>query len=238
MLSGLSRKLAIAAVLVLIMAGCGGQAAPPAPSSTATQSPAQSEVAIASPDQTPASVPGVITAWTPDDQGPSASDDGQAVAPADDPGSDAVEVPAASVDPAADPYTPPTAPVDPCTLIDVTDWASVNDNGAVSEPVVLEGGDACGWTNGDDTRRLAVSLTDAGFAAGSGATGGEAVAGLGDSASWYADWPVSQSSTLVVTIGTKEFVLELSSQNPADADWMRASAISLARDAIDAGRLS
>jgi hypothetical protein len=157
---------------------------------------------------------------------------------AGEPGSDGVEAPGPTIDPDTYFDAPGLEPIDPCTLIDVTDWAHVNDSGPISEPIILEDGDACGWTNGVDTRRLAVSLTTTGFAAATGASGGEAIDGLGDSASWYPNWPVAQSSTLVVTINGKEFILELSAQDPADVDWLRSSAIYLAQDAINAGRVN
>jgi hypothetical protein len=129
---------------------------------------------------------------------------------------------------------PPTSPepvpeFDPCTLTQPAEWSAFAPN-AISTPVQLEYGDACGWMNDGDTVRLAIALLprgpDGGFLSDDDAraAGGLAIDGLGDSAWWVAGWPVPQSSTLVVVSGDNDLVVEMSWRNGSNADQMLAGA--------------
>lgn len=128
---------------------------------------------------------------------------------------------------------------DPCALVTTDEWRAIV-GATPDEPELLEGGEACGYRNLSDTRRLAVAelptMSEQRYLTAEDTAMAEAVEGLGDAAFWLPNWPLEQSSTLVVQQADIDLVLELTSRrDPAD-DHHKQAAISLAQTAL--GRIS
>lgn len=149
-------------------------------------------------------------------------------------GSDVPPPDVAAVEPSAEPGW-----VDPCTLVTDAEWADWTDDGVGTTRLVLEDGDVCGWISGSDDVRLAIGaflaegsvrwLRAEEFAAG------EPVSELGDRAVWLPNWPIRESSTLVVEAGEFDLVIEMSAQDPSDPAALRSGAVQFAELAL--GRL-
>lgn len=143
------------------------------------------------------------------------------------PGEDQVDA-----DPSAEPGW-----VDPCSLVTEAEWAEWTGDDTQTPVQVLEDGDACGWISADDDLRMAIGaftalgadrwLSDDEFG------DGEPVTGLGDRAVWLEDWPIEQSSTLVVEAGTFDLVIEMSARGTSGSSELLDGAVHFAELALE-----
>lgn len=123
---------------------------------------------------------------------------------------------------------------DSCSLITAEEFAAAA--GGAAQQQVLEAGDACGYTAGDDSLRLAVALIAADADAGwlGGDVPAEQLEVHGRPARWAARYPVEESSVLVVELEGHDLVIELSSRGNRHADsQLRQHAVDLAGPAIE-----
>lgn len=128
--------------------------------------------------------------------------------------------------------------VDPCTLVEDAEWGEWTGQGLGTPRQPLEDGDACGWISRDDDLRMAIGVFTAlgaeRWLTAEEASRGEPVADVGDRALWLENWPVEQSSTLVVEVGDVDVVVEMSARDAED-DRLRNGALHFAELAL--GRL-
>ena len=149
-------------------------------------------------------------------------------------GEAAAEPPGAQIDP--DPSVEPGW-VDPCTLVTDSEWSEWTGDAGETPHQELEDGDACGWMSADDDVRMAIGA----FGAFGGerwlpaedAANGEAIPDLGDRAVWLERWPIEQSSTLVVEVGSVDLVIEMSARDPSDSAALRDGALRFAELALE-----
>jgi hypothetical protein len=104
--------------------------------------------------------------------------------------------------------------IDPCALITSDDW--IDFIFEVPAGAILEDGEACGWQNHDDDLRLALGVFSASlnsrYLSDEDRSVGTPVDGYGDRATWMEQWPIPQSSTLVIEIGARDVILEVSAR--------------------------
>lgn len=233
--TGVVALLVLAAVVFLTRSE---DVAPPTPS-------AQSTAPAPSGGGSPTSGESVDASWEWEEGGA-----GEPVETADPPGpegEDGIDVPPgrelSESDPGPAPSVQPTlAPdPDPCSYLTPSDWAAVAGTDAPA-PTPLEGGDACGYRSADDTERLAVAVIPVGagghWLEDSQAGRAQQIEGLGERALWLPEWPLRQSSTLVVETSTYDLILELSSRRRGSdvQERLLARARTLAPTAL--GRIS
>lgn len=204
-------------ILILGATACsapsGGASSPPGvePSLSGSGSPSAPS---ASTGESPAELPQAGWEWeTADDQAPEDEETGPADGPVDgEPVGDAPtdEDPVVALE-----ESEADEVVDPCSLVTTEEWSAWSGGrGASPAPQSLEDGDACGWIAAGDELRMAIGLFPA-AADERWLTAGDialatAVPGIGDHAWWLESWPVAQSSTLVVTVGQLDVVIEMS----------------------------
>jgi hypothetical protein len=121
--------------------------------------------------------------------------------------------------------------LDPCALIEDVPWpSSMGDSGFITP---LEDGEACGLISRDDQVRVAFAVFDmagdAGWLQGVDVSRAESI-DYGDEAIWLAGWPIAQSSTLVVTLGPRQLVIEVSARTSDVGEAMLDTALHFARE--------
>jgi hypothetical protein len=120
---------------------------------------------------------------------------------------------------------------DPCSLLDpwaVGDFLVDRGNG----PTPLEEGEACGWTDRNDERRVAIALLPAEPRRWrDDSAEGTQVEDTGGPTYWFHRHPVSVSSTLVVELPDVDLVVEVSSLDDADERTLQRAALAYARAA-------
>ena len=139
---------------------------------------------------------------------------------------------------------PTTVDAEPCRLIALDEWTKwLGQDGTKSTP--LEDGEACGFTGGDDSVRMAIGIVP--YLASSaerflrpdvrGAKQTMNNAAIVSEARWVEKYPVDQSSVLVVTTSRGfDLVVEMSTRGTRTQDDLRLGAIAFAESAL--GRLS
>ena len=139
-------------------------------------------------------------------------------------------------EPEADPSAEPGW-VDTCALVTDSEWGDWTGDGAETTHQELEDGDACGWITADDSVRMAIGAFTA-FGAerwlsAEEAARGEAIPDLGDRAVWLENWPIEQSSTLVVEAGTIDLIIEMSARDASASASLRGGAVQFAELALE-----
>jgi hypothetical protein len=131
------------------------------------------------------------------------------------------------------------SPFDPCSLVTAAEWQSVA--GSAKGPYSLEYGDACGYTDAADRKRLAVGFFPA--SSGPGGSGrwltqadrerATKVSGLSASpAYWLAGYPVVEGSSLVIELPQGDLVIEIYAFEASDRAALQGPAETLARAAL------
>jgi hypothetical protein len=128
----------------------------------------------------------------------------------------------------------PIEELDPCTLITPAEWADWRGvEVATVEQVELEGGEACGYKDPEDTVRMALAVIErSGGSWLPDDVDAEAVDVGGRTARWAASHPVEISSVLVIDLDGAELVLEISVLDGTDNDTLRAGAVELGQLAV------
>jgi hypothetical protein len=106
-----------------------------------------------------------------------------------------------------DPSSAPLPEVAACDLIRPEEWGAWIEEPSPA-PAELEGGAACGWTNGDDTLRMAIGTWPAGISSGVEVTteGGTAI--------WIDPSPTAQSAVLILPgDGIDDLLVEVSTRD-------------------------
>lgn len=127
---------------------------------------------------------------------------------------------------------------DPCGYISLTafaTWAGVDEDDAHTVP--LEAGTVCGYVTDADLTRLALGMIPR--AEGTGFlpddVDGDSVDIGGRSGTWVTQYPVPESSVLVVPLDASDLVIEVSDRSGMSAEDQRSGAVAFARAALGDG---
>lgn len=114
---------------------------------------------------------------------------------------------------------------DPCTLVTQQEWAEWREvNLDQIEVISLEHGDACGFVTDDDTIRLAFAVfSGTGWLPSTANSSPQTVAG--SPASWATEYPLVESSVLVIHLADAEVVIEMSARPGVDGQILLDGAI-------------
>jgi hypothetical protein len=232
------RVFASAAVLLLCAACSGGAPGPTdtLPASTPTVAATSTEQASTAPSTTPpgasesppATSPPPAAAWDwPLDGDDDISEGGEPTSGEPD----GIELPAGPDEAATEPTeNEEEGAIDPCSLITTQDWFDFAQ--LLPAAAMLEDGEACGWQNNDDDLRLALGVFNASsvgrYLPEDQRAAGTSVPDLGDQATWIEQWPIPQSSTLVIEVGALDVVLEVSARGEVWPAQMQSVALHFA----------
>lgn len=116
--------------------------------------------------------------------------------------------------------------IDPCALVTEAEWSSWT-GGADTSMEPLEDGDACGWIGPGDELRMAIGVFSAAgtdrWLTSEETASASPVDGLGEGAWWLEEWPLGQSSTLVVATDGIDLVIEMSALQPDPVGMLEAA---------------